>query len=68
MDFQKMRYRNELNEEINLELRNVGDKNPKASIQIKIERTCLSGRRQSYTLNIPLDRENQFLAAIQPKL
>ena len=68
MNKTKMTYKNEIGEGIELPLRNVEEKNPKAAIQIEIITTRLSGRQYHTSLTVPQNRVEQFLVAIQPNL
>lgn len=64
MAFTELSYHNEIGEYVELRVRNVGAKNPKATIQIEAEITPKHKRRKTCSISIPAQHVRAFLAAI----
>lgn len=63
MRYKIFEYKNEIGEKIKLSIRNVGSKNPKAQLQIEIDRTRLNGREYHSSISVPSNLVSDFLAA-----
>ena len=57
------RYTNSFNDCTELNVRNVGKKNPEAQIQIEVEQKPSLGRRRLFSISIPESLTKEFIAA-----
>ena len=61
-----MRFKNEVGDDVEIDARNVGSKNPKATIQIEVI-ILKNNRRRFFSISIPEEYEQEFIDSVTRK-